>query len=819
MSLTGTRTGRAWRAVLIAVALVVSARGEAVAAISLSPWQTLTGVWESDAAWGDFDGDGDLDLATCGQSDAGRVTRTYENQAGTLVLRQSLTGIQGEGSGCLAWGDYDSDGDLDLAMAGMSDGGRIARIYRNDGAGNLTWDESQILTGVALASVAWGDYDNDGDLDLLVKGHDGALAKTTLYRNQPLGQLTVATGTSLVGLYSGSADWADWDGDGDLDLLITGSDGSARQTIFYKNQPVGTLTSDGAHGLPAVALSDAVWGDVDNDGDLDLAFTGDGGASGYQVKVYRNGGTGVLTSVPFTASLPVYRSSCALGDNDNDGDLDLVVCGYDGMSASTYLYDNQGTQFGIQPISLVGVREGSLSWADVDRDGDLDLLVTGADFDFKYATLYRNSGGTANSAPSAPTVLTGSSTTAGLQLTWSGASDAQTPGAGLYYCLRVGTSPGAGDIVSGTYATPLMGNVGEATRLKLNLPVRPYYFSVRAIDSGLLASAWAPEQRVLMSLPAISSIRDVGGDQGRYVRLQWYRSFYDAPADSVAITGYSVWRRVDRLLAGSAAAEALRPGAPVRICYPPGDWDYVTTVPARGELLYSYVAPTLCDSNATGMCRSVFFVSAMTPDPLLYYDSAPDSGYSVDNLPPAAPAPFTAAYTGSATALHWGESGEADFWVYRLYRGSSADFVPGPSNLIVTRSDTGYVDPGPAGSYYKLSAVDVNGNEGSFALITPATTLDVPGRGPHGLTLAAVHPNPARGDRLTVEFVLAREGPAALELLDVTGRRIARRELASPGVGSQAVELVRGARLAPGLYLVRLTQGHDTRVRRVIVLD
>ncbi|MFH1680551.1 MAG: DNRLRE domain-containing protein, partial [Candidatus Eisenbacteria bacterium] len=69
--------------------------------------QSLTGVWKSDAAWGDIDGDDDLDVVICGESDAGLVTRTYENVAGTLALKQDLVGILGECSGDLAWGDYD----------------------------------------------------------------------------------------------------------------------------------------------------------------------------------------------------------------------------------------------------------------------------------------------------------------------------------------------------------------------------------------------------------------------------------------------------------------------------------------------------------------------------------------------------------------------------------------------------------------------------------------------------------------------------------------------------------------------------------------
>ena len=263
------------RVVLLA-ALVCLAFPGPVAATPFATWQDLTGVANSDACWGDIDNDGDLDAVLCGLAGAGRVTRTYRNNGGTLVLLDDLTGIESEGSGALAWGDYDGDGDLDLAMAGASDSGNIARIYANDGTGHLTWDTSQVLTGVTYASLAWGDYDGDGDLDLLVMGHTGTAASICLYRNEPRGTLTAAS-MPLTALYAGSADWADWDGDGDVDLLLTGSDGSASQVLFYKNTPTGTLVADGSHGLTGVSLSDAAWGDFDNDGDLDLACTGSTG--------------------------------------------------------------------------------------------------------------------------------------------------------------------------------------------------------------------------------------------------------------------------------------------------------------------------------------------------------------------------------------------------------------------------------------------------------------------------------------------------------------------------------------------------------------
>ena len=494
--------------VFTGLALLLAASAPSALAQSFNFWQSPTAVARSDAEWGDFDNDGDLDLVICGQSSGPIVTKTYENQNGTLVPHQDLIGVRSNGSGNLAWGDYDGDGDLDLAVAGTGDGGaKIARIYQNDGAGNLTWDTQQVLTGVSYgAAVAWGDYDNDGDLDLVVTGAVASgPGSSILYRNDPHGMLTPDSAVCLTGLYAGSADWADYDGDGDLDLLLAGSDGTQSRIVFYENHPVGTLTDDGDHDLPGLVLSDAAWGDFDCDGDLDLAITGELHYGGPRcARVYENDGSGGLTLMFQPLYMYIYRSSCAWGDYDNDGDLDVAFAGYTGGVDYTRIYSYTGSNFA-HTFSLQSADEGSVTWADVDNDGNLDFFLTGRyGANNRYALLYRNgpvppptppNPPNPNSPPSAPTQLSGAATVCGLHLSWSGASDAETPATGLYYCLRVGTSQGAHDVVSGTYATPLMGNVGQATNLVLAVPAGTYYWSVRTIDSGFMASPWSNEQQ------------------------------------------------------------------------------------------------------------------------------------------------------------------------------------------------------------------------------------------------------------------------------------------------------------------------------------
>ena len=138
--------------------------------------------------------------------------------------------------------------------------------------------------------------------------------------------------------------------------------------------------------------------------------------------------------------------------------------------------------------------------------------------------------------------------------------------------------------------------------------------------------------------PLVTSIKDVPNDQGRQIRVKWNRSCYDATGSPVTINQYGIYRRIDQEKSNNSVEkpEMSKMGSfdSTRL-YPPGDWDFITTVPARGEETYNTICPTLGDSTiAEGMYWSVFFVSAMTPDPLVYYDSPIDSGYSLDNIPP-----------------------------------------------------------------------------------------------------------------------------------------------------------------------------------------
>ncbi|MEO5987435.1 MAG: FlgD immunoglobulin-like domain containing protein [Candidatus Eisenbacteria bacterium] len=335
--------------------------------------------------------------------------------------------------------------------------------------------------------------------------------------------------------------------------------------------------------------------------------------------------------------------------------------------------------------------------------------------------------------------------------------------------------------------------------------------------------------------PALTRISDVPNDNGGQVSLQWSASYRDA-SPGFGIARYSVWRRVP---GGTLAARIARGARTIDMSEPrPAEaagvirvqrdgaqvigWEYVAAYPARGYASYSAVAPTTSDSLGGGNPRTSFRIQAEAATGFAFWDSAPDSGYSVDNLPPIAPAPFTGTYVAGSATLSWQPNAETDMGTYRLYRGTSPAFVPGPSNLVVEQSGTGYVDAAGSPYYYKLSAVDMHGNESPFTTLQPTGTTGAGTIVPRELALSRPTPNPSQ-NHADLHFALPREADLLLEVFDASGRRT--RTIAtghwSPGEYSMRWDGLddSGARARAGLYFVRFTAEGRRFQERLVLLQ
>ena len=197
-------------------------------------------------------------------------------------------GMTSVGRSSTAWGDYDNDGDLDALITGdHGSGPYVAAVYRND-AGEFT-NINAGLTGIYNSAVAWGDYDNDGDLDILAVGRNGSNSKTFIYQNTNGAFLQKEGLLPDIGS-DGAVAWGDYDGDNDLDILLAG----AYTCRILKNNS-GVFTDINA-GLPGVTNCWVDWGDFDNDGDLDAFVMGDLG--GIMSSAIYSNNTGVFTEMP-----------------------------------------------------------------------------------------------------------------------------------------------------------------------------------------------------------------------------------------------------------------------------------------------------------------------------------------------------------------------------------------------------------------------------------------------------------------------------------------------------------------------------------------
>jgi hypothetical protein len=239
--------------------------------------------------------------------------------------------------------------------------------------------------------------------------------------------------------------------------------------------------------------------------------------------------------------------------------------------------------------------------------------------------------------------------------------------------------------------------------------------------------------------PSIVSVEDVPNDQGRQVAVLWERSYLDDPAYHV-ITYYSVWREypygdaIEDLYDewDGSALDSLE--EPVYRTLPDGSeggqveyWEFLGTVPAHFFEEYCYLAPTLADSSSSGIPYFTYLVSAHTADPYVFYDSAPDSGYSVDNTTPAKTTVtirFQGGCAPGTVRLTWdvvttGVDGTLELIPvdYRVYRSRDPNFQRPPATLVTTTSDLMYGDTDPLigdptnNLYYYVTAVDGSDNE------------------------------------------------------------------------------------------------------------
>ena len=489
------------------------------------------------SAWGDYDNDGDLDLLITGYDENSDAhSKIYENTGSSFVevFQDELVKV---GFSSVDWGDFDNDGDIDILITGQDDSyQQHSKIYENNGNGFTEYNSTNLID-VYHGDAKWGDFDNDGDLDIVLTGGTSSDRFSKIYKNDNGNFIEVYSG-SLIEVSSSSVAWGDYDNDGDLDILLTGNAYSGKISKIYKNIGWG-FEEIFAGELFGVSGGSGEWGDYDNDGDLDILLTGGGNTKIYKNLEYQ------FTEV-FEGSLEKASSSKAKwGDYDNDGDLDILLSGIYWSYEFTDIYRNDLTNFN-KIYNLNELFSGSAIWGDYDNDGDLDIFVNGLNKDFeKVSKLYKNSSSVLNTKPSTPNVLESKIENDKIILRWNKALDNETSQNGLSYNIYVyqvgspnfSNPPHAINEPDPNNGKRLVAKIGDISGNSYPINVsgcgKAYYWSVQAVDASFLGSEFATEAYFYVSRPNVEEFKETTNVWGDSFTLNWY-------ALTLCVTTYTI---------------------------------------------------------------------------------------------------------------------------------------------------------------------------------------------------------------------------------------------------------------------------------------
>jgi enediyne biosynthesis protein E4 len=348
-------------------------------------------------AMADYDNDGYIDIFVGNAFDDPSVL--YHNVNGTRFEEVPIPQPTPSGTaGGASWGDYDNDGDVDLYLALQKKSPH--GLYRNDGG---------VFTNVAKAMgvasnnfeyslhTGWVDFNNDGKLDLFTSNHG---QRNNLFINQgdKFVDLASQLGISDARAYSKGFTWGDFDNDGDQDVYVVRTfEGLKGKSYLFRNDNFQLVEVGAAYHVDGSDINmgnrisgehyGTAFGDYDNDGYLDIyascvqgwnhLYHNEKGLDFKEVALQLRCADGDTSN-----QTNDFSSSCAWGDYDNDGDLDIFVPGDDihpTKRSADRLYRNDGpagfTEVG-QEYGMGDTQEGyGCAWGDIDNDGDLDLYV------------------------------------------------------------------------------------------------------------------------------------------------------------------------------------------------------------------------------------------------------------------------------------------------------------------------------------------------------------------------------------------------------------------------------------------------------------
>jgi hypothetical protein len=361
------------------------------------------------------------------------------------------------------------------------------------------------------------------------------------------------------------------------------------------------------------------------------------------------------------------------------------------------------------------------------------------------------------------------------------------------------------------------------------------------LDNSAAGAAWM----YIDAQPSVAAVKDLPFDQGGTVAVSWNKSRGDVPPSTI-VTEYWVWRgiRVESAPGGVTALSRedyvgkaskneagdltfmttrTKEGSTLL----GGDiyWQYVTSLPSHGLAHYSYACPTFADSTPQGIPWRYFFITATTGNPEIYWDSPPDSGYSVDNISPRAPAnAVLASLANGRIRLAWShDRSDPDVGHYAVYRSTTGGFPTADSTRLQTTTDSTAVDSSTSAGeqyYYRITTVDVHGNESIPTPELGITISALPGISgadlPDEFGLSQNFPNPFNPSTM-IRYALPARTLVRLTVFNMLGQQVALLQNGEQEAGRHDVRFDAQG-LPSGLYFYRLqvrpsesVSGRDSR--------